>query len=62
MGDVEGYGLDVPSPDLAVVELVATASSPCRKGPGNLRPRRSARWRIPAQAFGLKKYSGNTAW
>jgi hypothetical protein len=38
------------------VEVEAHASSTLRKRSGNVFPRRSARRRIPAHAFGLKKY------
>jgi hypothetical protein len=39
----------------------ATASSACRKGSGNSRPRLRARRRMPAAAFGLKKYLDRSA-
>ncbi|MGD9643891.1 MAG: hypothetical protein AB7V08_14280 [Elusimicrobiales bacterium] len=37
-----------------------TLSSACRNWTGNALPRRAARRRMPAQAFGLKKYCGGT--
>lgn len=41
--------------------MPATASRADSKAGGNARPRASARRRIPAQAFALKKYRGGTA-
>lgn len=41
---------------LGAVVVRATSSKASRKGLGNSRPRFSARRRMPAHAFGLKKY------
>ena len=56
----DGY-LDQSTVAVEVGAKPATASSARRKGGGSSFPRFAARRRIPAQAFGLKKYRDGTA-